>query len=386
MLIALQILAFSFAVWFGMVLVARNLTKPGLRFAGLGLMAYAFALALDILDPQTRWGLAVAILPTICWLGAVWHLLPVERRAVLPGRSLQIVILATGSFLLGLLLLTFPPAWLSDSLVLLAIGFDFALLGYAIIVLDAYDEGETLLPDLLRSFSLSLFTVLIFVLQILAIVAISDIGLTTPIRLLLLGTITTAILIQTFSDTIQTLLERIAFAWMPQLRQARAELRTAAQAITRRDDSLDLMALNEAEFTRLTRRALSHMGDLGRLAANPLTRLPAIDTRLAAKGQPHNTLERAVELKSLLTESIARLKPQNKGDFGTTDEWRHYNALYFPYVVGLKPYSRRDSWDKLDADSKAALDWFAVSVPERTLYNWQNAAARLVAQQLRELH
>jgi hypothetical protein len=121
------------------------------------------------------------------------------------------------------------------------------------------------------------------------------------------------------------------------------------------------------------------------LAANPLTRLPVIEARLAARGEQDNTLERAAELKALLAESITRLKPRTDDDFGTSDEWRYYNALYFPYVAGLKPYSRRNAYDNgLDPIEQAALDWFQVTVPERTLHNWQNAAARLVAQDLRE--
>jgi hypothetical protein len=31
-----------------------------------------------------------------------------------------------------------------------------------------------------------------------------------------------------------------------------------------------------------------------------------------------------------------------------------------------------------------ALEWFRQEVPERTLYNWQNKAAELIAQSLRE--
>jgi hypothetical protein len=45
-------------------------------------------------------------------------------------------------------------------------------------------------------------------------------------------------------------------------------------------------------------------------------------------------------------------------------------------------YCRRDVHD-IDPAARQALDWFRASVPERTLHNWQNAAARLVAQDLR---
>jgi hypothetical protein len=84
----------------------------------------------------------------------------------------------------------------------------------------------------------------------------------------------------------------------------------------------------------------------------------------------------------VLAESIARLKPPVDEDFGTSDEWRHYNALHFPYVVGLKPYSSRDKTKPKDPTVREALEWFDARVPERTLRNWQNAAAKLVARDL----
>ena len=101
-------------------------------------------------------------------------------------------------------------------------------------------------------------------------------------------------------------------------------------------------------------------------------------------GTKDDALGRAIELKALLTESVARLKPQQKGDFGVSDEWRYYNALYFPYIIGIKPYSRRAQNGHLDPSAQKALAWFRASVPERTLHNWQNAATKLVAQDLRE--
>ena len=53
---------------------------------------------------------------------------------------------------------------------------------------------------------------------------------------------------------------------------------------------------------------------------SPLIDLPAVDRRLTgpAAEQP---LARAVELRAVLQESVARLKPD--GLFGTTEEWRH---------------------------------------------------------------
>jgi hypothetical protein len=86
-----------------------------------------------------------------------------------------------------------------------------------------------------------------------------------------------------------------------------------------------------------------------------------------------------------LRESIQQLKPDDAAEFSASDEWRYYNVLHFPYVLGLKPYSRRFYRDGLDPAAEEALDWIKTYVPERTLYNWQKTAAELVARHLREM-
>jgi hypothetical protein len=271
-----------------------------------------------------------------------------------------------------------PRLWL-----LLALGVVLVVLGLVTAVIDAHEEGEALWPDLFRSFDYAFFTALLFG-GLVTLTATLSTGLTPPMLTLLLATITAAIALQIFAGPLQEAVDRIALAHLPQLRQTRRQLRTAADTLPRLDHELDLSQLDEAEFTRLTRRALSQMGNLPRLVANPLIRLPLIRQRLAQQGQPDDTLLRAAELKSLLTEAINRLKPDAGAEFDTTDAWRHYNALYFPYVVGLRPYSRRATHTDLDPAAQQALDWLRQAVPERTLYNWQSAAAELVAQDLRQ--
>ena len=71
---------------------------------------------------------------------------------------------------------------------------------------------------------------------------------------------------------------------------------------------------------------------------SPLIDLPTVDRRLTGQGA-EKPLARAVELRAVLRESVARLKPD--GLFGTTEEWRHYNALYYCCVLGLRPYDRQ---------------------------------------------
>lgn len=110
-----------------------------------------------------------------------------------------------------------------------------------------------------------------------------------------------------------------------------------------------------------------------------------IEKRLKEHDAADNTLERANELKGLLTESITRLKPVGGGkDFDSSDEWRYYNALFFPYVAGLRPYSRGQERD-LAPEEQEALNWMQAYLPERTPYNWQNTGAKLVANDLWKL-
>lgn len=259
---------------------------------------------------------------------------------------------------------------------LLIVGFDLVLLDICIAVLDAFDEGETLLPDATYSFVRAMLIALVFGGQV---VLAAGGHFTFSMLALLFGVVGAAIASQVFAESLQALLDRLVFARLPVLRRARAELRTAARVLPRVDEALDLKALPDDEFVRLTRRALSHMTDPGKLAASPLMRLPMLDKRVKSE----HTLERAGELKQVLAESIQRLKPPAKGNTGTSDEWRFYNALYFPYVLGIKLLAYNLP-DDLTPETRKVAEWFRANVPERTLYNWQNTAARLVAQDLRD--
>ncbi|EUA93152.1 hypothetical protein I551_0396 [Mycobacterium ulcerans str. Harvey] len=107
-----------------------------------------------------------------------------------------------------------------------------------------------------------------------------------------------------------------------------------------------------------------------------------IDQRLATRGVPDQPLERANELKAVLADGIKRLKPREGGDFGTTEQWRYYNSLY-PYVVGVRAYAQNATAAGLDPIARQAWQWLVTEVPQRSLHNWQNAAARLIAADLR---
>lgn len=387
----IQLISYSFSMWFGMYLLARHHQKAGMRYAGLGLMAYAVGLGVDMLMAQLDnpalieqivWFRRVwIIVPALCWLGAVRQLIPHELRAELPRRPVALIFLASIFFALSVIIIILPQNVLGTDLVLLGISVDIILLGYGISALDAFEEGEAFLPDFLRAFISGILIALVFGGQIGLYIVLSN-NFSLSALLLLMTLITTALALQAFSDAVQQSLDRVIFG-THHAAVERAELRAISSAIPRLDNSLDIQTISEKEFIRLTRRALSNMGNLSKLASSPLTRLPIITQRLQEKAQADNTLDRANELKLILSESIERLKPLDSGDFGTTDEWRFYNALYYPYVMGIKPFSHRNLLDE-NSMLKEVLDWFQTYVPERTLHNWQSAGAKLIAQDLRE--
>jgi hypothetical protein len=270
------------------------------------------------------------------------------------------------------------PSWLA----LASTGFDVALLGVAVAIWDAFDEGQALRAGMLRSFAATAVVALLFGGQALIGLAVTDGSAQTALTVLLFTSLGVAIAINVLADPLAGVLDRLAFSRSPDLRADRAALRRTEAALPLRAES-PLDGVDDDTFIRLTRRALGHYGDLSKLVASPLTALPIIDERLAARGAPDQPLERANELKALLADRIARLKPRDGGDFGTTEQWRYYNSLYFPYVVGVRAYAQNATAAGLDPVARQAWQWFVTEVPQRSLHNWQNAAARLIAADLR---
>ena len=403
----MELFFYGFTLWLGAYLLARDSRKVTVVLTGWGLIAYAVALALLILFHQ--FVLIVLLAPALLWIGAALYLLPDEDKArpvlirtwmvgsipiailTLVNPWFAILIILALMICAGLIaklalrsqfpntlallavialfvtlsagLLILPLNWIPIAWGMVLLGFDLIFLGITITFWDAFDEGESIRAHLLRSFISALYYSVA-----LALIA----GLFSDKTALILLLITFGILTQTFSNAIQTLLDKLT---LPQETiEERATLRQTADVLSRLSE-LEPVEMDEEQFMRLTRRALSNLGDLPKLATSPLVNLQSIGGT--------NPLDRAQALKALLVQSIQKLKPQSDMKFGATDEWRYYNALHFPYVLGLKPYARRADYDSLDEASRAALDWFQTSVPERTLHNWQNAAAKLIAEDIR---
>ena len=325
---------------------------------------------------------------SVSTLGAMFVAL---RRPAQPApvvrRGVGLIVVATLFFALGNAILIIPLGLLPSWLALASTGFDLLLLGVAVALWDAFDEGQALRADMLRSFAGSMAVAVLFGGQALIGLALTrhEPGAQTVLTVLLFTTLAIAVTVQVLADPLAGLLDRLAFSKSPTLRADRAALRHTEAALPLRsvDPLRDIQDVDDETFARLTRRALGHYGDLTKLVASPLTALPVIDERLAARGAPDHPLERANELKAVLADGISRLKPRDGGDFGTTEQWRHYNALYFPYVVGVRAYAQNATASGLDPTARQAWQWFVTEVPQRSLHNWQNAAARLIAADLR---
>jgi hypothetical protein len=306
------------------------------------------------------------------------------RRPAQPTPVAGVVVVATLFFALANAILIIPLGLVPSWLALASTGFDVLALGVAVALWDAFDEGQALRADMLRSFAGSAALALLFGGQAQIGLAVTRNEPTAQIALtvLLFTTLAIAIAVQALADPLAGLLDRLAFSKSPALRADRAALRHTGAALPLRADD-PLVDVDDEAFVRLTRRALGHYADLTKLVASPLTALPVIDERLAARGAPDHPVERANELKAVLADGIGRLKPRDGGDFGTTEQWRYYNSLYFPYVVGVRAYAQNATAAGLDPTARQAWQWLVTEVPQRSLHNWQNAAARLIAADLR---
>lgn len=436
-------IVFALSWWLGLYLLARDPRKPILVFAAVGLTSFATVVALDsirvasgihslssievfavtvpgiawlavLLEMSRREGsergragqvAIVAAVAAVALFGAAtagnvdgplrsghWVMFGAISLSTLvallvalgtarpPRRVLAFVAAATLFFALGNAIMVIPlelvPSWLA----LASTGVDVAALGVAVAVSDAFDEGQAVRADMRRSFAAMALVAVLFGGQVL--LGLSITGPSTALTVLLFTSLAVAIGVQVLASPLAGLLDRLAFAGSPELRADREALRRTEAALPRRAANL-LDDLDDEAFIRLTRRALGHYNDLPRLIASPLTALPEIDDRLAARDAPDQPLERANELRALLAEHIDRLKPRDAGDFGTTEPWRFYNALYFPYVVGVRAYAQNATPAGLDPVAKDAWKWLVTEVPQRSLHNWQNAAAQVIAVQLR---
>jgi hypothetical protein len=421
---AIAVPAFALTWWLAAYLVGRDPSRPVLWRAAGALASYAIAVAAWTVSPDSTTAQILLCVPALAWAGTAVGLLPddmPERRQIdrgwlvlsaiflvtvvaLPaeGRLVSLAPLVGGLVLLwrfqdkvrprmlpaavtasailygfGLVVMLVPIDLGSPALVLAAMGLDLMVLGYLVAVADALDSGERLLPDLRRS-AVSALTAALVVggLATLTMLAAPRMRVVLILQFLLVAAV------MAYAGLVghaRRGLDRIAFPHDDRLRLDRAALMLLAEALPRRRERHDLIRVSEEEFRRLTERALDNYGDLGRLLRSPLIDLPTVDRRLTGQGA-EKPLARAIELRAVLLESVSRLKPD--GLFGTSEEWRHYNALYYCGVLGIRPYDRKGTTDGLDRDARRAFEWFRRYVPRRSMRQWQRDGAKLVADRL----
>jgi hypothetical protein len=360
----------------------RSRTREVLLVAGVAALTLFGAMLAGSVDGPLRpghWVMFAVISVSTLGAGAV-----ALRRPRRPRLSVGLAVTATLFFALANAILIIPLGLVPSWVALASTSCDVLGLGVAVALWDAFDEGHALRPDMLRSSAGSVAVAVLFGGQALIGLAVTrdDPAARTALTVLLFTSLAIAITVQVLADPLAGVLDRLAFSKSPALRADRAALRHTGAALPLRQEH-PLAGIDDVTFVRLTRRALGHYGDLSKLVASPLTALPVIDERLAARGAPDQPIERANELKAVLAEGISRLKPRDGGDFGTTEEWRYYNSLYFPYVVGVRAYAQNATASGLDPIARQAWHWFVTEVPQRSLHNWQNAAARLIAADLR---
>jgi hypothetical protein len=384
--IEIYLVAVPSVAWFAVLV---ELSRPGDRWrprarellliSGVGaLTVFGATLAGSVEGPLRPGHWLMFAVISVSTLGAMAVALRRPRR---PRRAVGLAVVATLFFALANAILIIPLGLVPSGIALTSTSFDVLSLGIAVALWDAFDEGQALRADMVRSFAGSVVVAVLFGGQVLIGLALTR-NESSALTVLLFTILAIALAVQVLADPLAGVLDRLAFSKSPVLRADRAALRHTEAALPLRSVH-PLDHVDDESFARLTRRALGHYGDLTKLVASPLTALPVIDERLAARGAPDHPVERANELKAVLADGISRLKPRDGGEFGTTEEWRYYNSLYFPYIVGVRAYAQNATASGLDPTARQAWQWFVTEVPQRSLHNWQNAAARLIAADLR---
>ena len=420
---AIAVPAFALTWWAACYLIGRGPVRGTSGRAAAGLVSYAIGVAAWTVAPGSGTAQILLCLPALAWAGAAVSLLPrhlPERRQIdlgwlvlfviflvmvvaLPpiGRLVVLAPLAGGLVLLwrfrdqvrppilptamtvaaGLYALTLGAMLALDlgasGLLLASAGIDLLMLGFLAAVADALEVGERLRPDLIRAVTgAAAAAVLAGGPAAATILLAPGRPWVAVLQFTLIGLLMTGI---GLAGPARRLLDRLTLRQEGRLQQDRAALLLLADALPRRRHRHRLITTQQEDFLRFTRQALDNYGDLGRLMRSPLTDLPAVDRRLTGLTleQP---LARAMELRAVLQESVDRLRPA--GQFDTSDDWRHYNALYFGKLLGLNPYERRLRTDGLERETRQAVDWMRGYVPRGTLRRWQAEAASIVARRL----
>jgi hypothetical protein len=420
---AIAVPAFALTWWLACYLVGRDPARAAGRRAAAALIAYAAGVVAWTVAPGGTTAEVLLAAPALFWAGSAVALLPAfvpERRQIergwlvisaafvlitilLPssGRLIVLAPLVGGLSLLwrfrdqveprltplalslvamlwgaALVLLLGPADLGAPWLAIAAMGLDLLVLGYLVAVAEAVDVGERLRPDLSRSLVAAVGGLLLAGGPIILTMFVTSSRMVAVFQYAVIGVVMTAI---GLGGPMHRLLDRVAFWSDERLRDDRHALFLLGEALPRRRERSRMIATPQTDFQRFVHQALSSFGDTGRLMRSPLVDLPAVDRRLV-KSPPGQPLARAHELRNVLQEAVAGLRPT--GPFSTDEGWRHYNAIYFCLLLGLRPYARRPSLDGLDPEARRTIEWIRQYVPRHLLRRWQSEGAARVARDL----
>ncbi len=157
-------------------------------------------------------------------------------NAVRPTRPASVtgaVVVATLFFALANAILIIPLGLVPSWLALASTGVDVLLLGGAVALWDAFDEGQALRADMARSFAGCTAVATLFGGQALIGLAVTrgEPGAQTALTVLLFTSLAISITVQVLADPLAGLLDRLAFSRSPELRASRAALRDAGAAL-----------------------------------------------------------------------------------------------------------------------------------------------------------
>ena len=286
-MVTLSAVVFALSWWLGLYLLARDPRKLVLVLASVGLTSFAvvvaldavrlvsasellsrieiylvavpgiawFAVLLELSRPRDTWrsrageaalvaGVAVVAFTGAAMAGSVegplrlghWVMFAAVSvpalgammyavvRRTQPGPVVGVIVVATLFFALGNAILVIPLGLVPSWLALASTGFDVALLGIAVAIGDAFDEGQALRNAMLRSFVGTSVVAVLFGGQLLIGLIVA--GRNTTMVVLLFTSLAIAIAINVLADPLAGVLDRLAFSRSPALRADRAALRS----------------------------------------------------------------------------------------------------------------------------------------------------------------
>jgi hypothetical protein len=345
------------------------------------------------------------------FLRLLWHFVKVQQNGndITKQLKLHIGLLTGGAlmFLVGSLYLSINfnyrldfPQYPAYSILLVGL----LLCSYAVINYEMLLSGKAARRDFIYSFSGVMLMNLLYAFPI-ALLGVSS----AIVILVLVGFVTTT---HTIFDFGRSLMDKLFFTREEQI--ARSEARSYAidlatiPVATPENKLMEIttpseMPINEAPtedkptrktFRDTVRKAITSLKNPPQLINSPLLTLKLVEQRLKASGETNdNRLNRAAALKSLLVERIERLRPAGSSGLGTTDTWRFYNSLYFPYVLEISKKHALAEARRLEeerrkhrgevTDLERVLEWIS-DVDEDTFYKWQRRASDTIADILYE--